>query len=68
MHASRTVMPSIRCTDPAFQYRNAVSTNLADTFAQARDRIAAQQAQTKKPTRSRRQQPPALANLSLPLL
>jgi hypothetical protein len=30
------VMPSVRCTDPAFKYTPAVHTDLAATFARAR--------------------------------
>lgn len=56
MQAARITLPSVPCTSPAFEYRASYSTNLADTFAKARERIAAQAAQeasTPKPQRKR---------------
>lgn len=56
MQAARITLPSVPCTSPAFQYRASHSTNLADTFAKARERIAAQaavEAATPKPQHKR---------------
>ena len=56
MQAARITLPRVPCTDPAFQYRDSHSTNLADTFSKARERLAQQaavEAATPKPKRSR---------------
>ena len=56
MQAARPTLPSVPITSAAFQYSHSTSTNIADTFAKARERIAAQAAQeaaTPKPQRKR---------------
>lgn len=56
MQAARITLPSVPCTSPEFQYRASHSTNLTDTFAKARERLAAQaamEAATPKPQRKR---------------
>ena len=59
MQAARPTLPSVPITSAAFQYSHSTSTNIAETFAKARARIAAEQeAQNKKPRR--RQHSPAL--------
>ncbi|ACY34332.1 hypothetical protein [Comamonas thiooxydans] len=63
MQAARHTLPSVPITSAAFQYSNSASTNIAETFAKARERIAAEQAaQTKKPRR--RQHAPALMTIN----
>ena len=56
-HASSPHHPAQRAVhQPGLEYRASYSTNLADTFAKARERIAAQAAQeaaTPKPQRKR---------------
>ena len=56
MQAARITMPSVPCTSPEFEYRDSYSTNLADSFAKVRERMAAQAAvvdATPKPQRKR---------------
>ena len=58
MQATRITLPSVPCTSPAFEYRDHLNTNLADTFAKARERLAAQaaiEAATPKPQLKRPQ-------------
>ena len=64
MQATRTTWPSMRCTNPAFEYRDALCTNIADTFAKARERIAAEQAAQAKKPRRLRQHTPALMTIN----
>ena len=64
MQEARPTLPSVPLTSAAFQYSHSTSTNIADTFAKARARIAAEQAaQTKKPRR-RTQHAPALMTIN----
>ena len=35
MQAARITLPSVPCTSPAFEYRDHLRTNLAETFAKA---------------------------------
>ena len=60
MQAARPTLPSVPITSAAFQYSNSASTNIADTFAKARARIAAEQAVTASKPRRRSQHAPAL--------
>lgn len=63
MQAARHTLPSVPITSAAFQYIHSGSTNIAETFARARERIAAEQAaQAKKPRR--RQHAPALMTIN----
>lgn len=39
MRVNHVTLPSIRITDQAFQYRKSQDTNLAETFARARERL-----------------------------
>lgn len=64
MYAARPTLPSVPITSAAFQYSNAVSTNIADTFAKARERIAAEQAAQAKKPRRLRQHAPALMTIN----
>ena len=58
MQAARPTLPSVPITSAAFQYSHSTSTNIADTFAKARARIAAEQAvSAPKPRRRRQHQP-----------
>ena len=59
MQAARITLPSVPCTSSAFQYRASHSTNLADTFAKARERLAAaaQAAMETATPRARRKRP-----------
>ena len=64
MQAARHTLPSVPITSAAFQYSHSSSTNIADTFARARARIAAEQAATaSKPRRRRQQQRPTLMQI-----
>ena len=63
MQAARPTLPSVPITSAAFQYSNSASTNIADTFAKARARIAAEQAAAIKPRR-RSQHGPALMTIN----
>ena len=63
MQATRTTWPSMRCTNPAFEYRDSWRTNIAETFAKARERIAAEQAAQAKKPRRRTQHGPALMTI-----
>jgi len=63
LQATRTTWPSMRCTNPAFEYRDSLRTNIADTFAKARERIAAEQAAQAKKPRRRTQHGPALMTI-----
>ncbi|WP_417285328.1 hypothetical protein [Comamonas sp.] len=56
MQAARSTLPSVPITSAAFQYCKADFTNIAETFAKARARIAAEQAAEAKPPKRRRQQ------------
>ncbi|MEG0556958.1 MAG: hypothetical protein RR574_10910 [Comamonas sp.] len=56
MQAALPTLPSVPITSAAFQYSNSASTNIAETFARARARIAAEQAAEAKPPKRRRQQ------------
>ena len=40
MQAARITLPSVPCTSPDFEYRDHLRTNLAETFAKARERLA----------------------------
>jgi len=53
----------MRCTNPAFEHRDALRTNIAETFARARERIAAEQAAQAKKPRRRTQHSPALMTI-----
>ncbi|MDN5502975.1 MAG: hypothetical protein L0H10_04035 [Comamonas sp.] len=64
MQATRTTWPSMRCTDPAFEYRDSWRTNIAETFAKARERIASEQAAQAKKPRRRTQHAPALMTIN----
>ena len=57
MQAARITLPSVPCTSSAFQYRASHSTNLADTFAKARERLAVQAAMEAATPRARRKRP-----------
>ena len=57
MQAARITMPSVPCTSKAFQYSNAVSTDVAATFARAREQLAAQAALQAPAPRPPRQRP-----------
>nr|WP_182312344.1 hypothetical protein [Comamonas testosteroni] len=59
MQAARQTLPSVPITSAAFQYIHSTSTNIADTFAKARERIAAEQAAQAKKARRRTQHAPA---------
>ena len=64
MQAARPTLPSVPITSAAFQYSNSASTNIADTFAKARARIAAEQAATARKPRLRSQNAPALMTIN----
>ena len=64
MQAARPTLPSVPITSAAFQYSNSASTNIADTFAKARARIAAEQAATARKPRLRSQHAPALMTIN----
>lgn len=64
MQAARPTLPSVPITSAAFQYSNSASTNIADTFARARERIAAEQAAQVKKQRRRTQHGPALMTIN----
>ena len=63
MQAARHTLPSVPITSAAFQYIYSTSTNIADTFAKARERIAAEQAAQAKKQRRRTQHGPALMTI-----
>lgn len=71
----RRTLPSVRCTDPAFVYRNADDTNLSVTFQRARQAIGLEQRQHQahqsatqdQATASQRRRVRAGAAASLPL-
>ena len=63
MQAVRPTLPSVPITSAAFQYSHSTSTNIADTFAKARARIAAEQAAQAKKPRRRSQHGPALMTI-----
>lgn len=63
MQAARPTLPSVPITSAAFQYSNSASTNIAETFARARARIAAEQTATTKKPRRRSQHGPALMTI-----
>ena len=64
MQATRTTWPSVPITSAAFQYIHSGSTNIAETFAKARERIAAEQAAQAKKARRRTQHGPALMTIN----
>lgn len=64
MQAARPTLPSVPITSAAFQYSNSASTNIADTFAKARARIAAEQAAATRKPRRRSQHGPALMTIN----
>lgn len=64
MQAARPTLPSVPITSAAFQYSNSASTNIADTFARARARIAAEQAVAASKPRRRGQHGPALMTIN----
>ncbi|MBL5979694.1 hypothetical protein JAO85_20660 [Comamonas sp. NyZ500] len=63
MQAARHILPSVPITSAAFQYSNSASTNIAETFAKARERIAAEQAAQAKKQRRRTQHGPAVMTI-----
>ena len=63
MQAARPTLPGVPITSAAFQYSHSSSTNIADTFAKARARIAAEQAAQPKPRKPRRQHAPAVMTI-----
>lgn len=63
MQAARHTLPSVPITSAAFQYSHSTSTNIADTFARARARIAAEQAAQPKPRKTHRQHAPAVMTI-----
>ena len=63
MQAARHTLPSVPITSAAFQYIHSGSTNIAETFAKARERIAAEQAAQAKQQRRRTQHGPALMTI-----
>ena len=63
MQAARHTLPSVPITSAAFQYIHSTSTNIAETFAKARERIAAEQAAQAKKARRRTQHGPALMTI-----
>ena len=64
MQAARPTLPSVPITSAAFQYSNSASTNIADTFARARARMAAEQAAATNKPRRRSQHRPALMTIN----
>lgn len=64
MQAARHTLPSVPITSAAFQYIHSGSTNIAETFAKARERIAAEQAAQAKKVRRRTQHGPALMTIN----
>ncbi|WP_182282945.1 hypothetical protein [Comamonas testosteroni] len=64
MQAARHTLPSVPITSAAFQYIHSTSTNIADTFAKAREHIAAEQAAQAKKPRRRTQHTPALMTIN----
>ena len=42
MHTARVHLPSVRLTNPAFVYRRADNTNIAETFARVRAQLKQQ--------------------------
>ena len=63
MQAARQTLPSVPITSAAFQCSHSTSTNIADTFAKARARIATEQAAQPKARKPRRQHAPAVMTI-----
>jgi len=65
MQATLPTLPSVPITSAAaFQHSNPASTNIAETFAKARERIAAEQAAQAMKPRRRTQHAPALMTIN----